>query len=196
MKSAIAGWVVATVLVLSGADRARAQEVSLFGQPGQVVLDADVRASFEYTNTTPPGGGDGASTTDVVLRPGLLYFVVPNVAIGASLGFESRETEGQSSTAFGAGPTLAFNVPLGPRVSMLPQLGLAYSHVTLEIGTQEVSGYVLAGGVGVPFLFHLAPHFFLGFGPSVAHTFVSRVEGQDGSTQLRFGLLAMFGGWL
>jgi hypothetical protein len=195
MKPLISSLTLAIVLLGIEASPSLAQDATPFGGQGQVVLDASTRASFQYANIEPPGGGDGQSSTEIALQPGLLYFVAPNVAVGGNLSFQTTDRGGRTTTLLGLGPVVGFNVPLGPRVSWLPQLGVAYQHQSLTVGAQEGDGYVIAIGASAPFLFHLVPHFFIGGGPSVSYTVVSRFEGEDAGKVTFFGLQVTIGGW-
>lgn len=196
MDKLITAVTLGTILAAAGAAQAQTA-AARFGAPGQLVIDATARGAFEYTSTNPPGDGPSSSITEVELRPGLLYFVANNFAVGGRLTFQSIDRGGPSTTVLGIGAVAGVNIPLGASVvSWMPQLGLEYQHVNLSQGAADVDGFAIVGSLGAPFLFHVAPHFFIGAGPSVAYTLVSEVEGMTAAKVVQFGLLAQIGGWL
>ena len=197
MHKLITAITLGTVLVATGGSSRAETAAARFGDRGHVVIAASARGVFQYTSTDPPGDGPSSSVTEVELSPGLLYFVADNFAVGGNLTFQSTDRGGPSTTALGLGAVAGVNVPLGASVvSWMPQLGLSYLHINLSQGAADVDGFAIVGSLAAPFLFHVAPHFFIGAGPSVSYTLVSEVEGMTAAKVVQFGVVAQIGGWL
>ena len=192
MKTAISSLLAAVTLF--AAAQARAQEVpaasGVFGEQGQLFFDANLGGSFVYEKVSFMDNSN--STTTIRLVPSLMFFLAPNIAVGGAVSFTRISDDNDSLTALGIGPAAGFNLPLSPLASLLPQLSLGYVHVS--DGTN--SGYQIAFSVLAPVLLHIAPHLFIGVGPSFTYSFISKVEGNDAPKTTNFTLGAVIGGWL
>jgi hypothetical protein len=151
-----------------------------FGVTGEWVLSVQ---SYNAGAATPSfflakqsGGG-----TSFSIRPGLDYFLGSAISVGGSVGL------GYSGgyTTVGLGARAGFNVVLTDRVTFWPTVGIAGAYTS----GNNTSSSTAALEVFAPFLYHAAPHFFLGAGP-----FVSYLVYGGPSTQ--YGLDFVIGGWL
>lgn len=169
----------------AGAERSGAAPFSInrgpFGDMGQFVFSmaGDGEFPFRYTKTK-------GSDWDLAFRPALDYFIQQSVSVGALLRFE--KSGGQST--IGLGLRAGLNVPLGNVVSLWVRGGLAYDHSSVNVGPSHSLTTLY---IGVPFLFHLVPHFFLGVGPffSLPLTDSQAMAAKDPT----FGLSAIVGGY-
>ena len=146
-----------------------------FGEAREWVLTAESGVSISSTRYSVQG-----SSSSVFADSGFDYFFVKNVSVGANVYVESDSSSGvaasgapytNSSTYFGLTGHFAVNVPLGPWLSLYPRsyLGVgggSYSDTSGSSTSQatETEAWV---ALYAPLLVHPAPHFFLGFGPSV-----------------------------
>jgi hypothetical protein len=138
----------------------------VFGGKSQLAISSDAGLSLSHTSIT---GGNGSSTS-LVLRPAIDYFVVENLSLGGFLGLEYTHAGGGNSTAFSIGPRVGYNIPLSNLLSVWPKVGFAYSHTNIDVsggGTGTSSANSLALNLFVPLMLHPAEHFFLGFGPAL-----------------------------
>lgn len=169
----------------------------LFGQAGQITFDANFRAAIEYEKQSGVSGSPEQSETSVVIQPSLLFFIAPNLAVGGAVSLVHVSSEGDNSvTGFGIGPAAAFNVPLSPKVSLFPSLGLFYLHNSWTVNGADFSGYDLGLSLAAPLLLHPVPHLFFGVGPHLSYEFVSKIEGDDAPKALNVGLFLTIGGWM
>src|SRR6266849_295419 len=162
-----------------------------FGARGQVVPFGGIGYSHS--------AGNGVSSDSVSLAPGALWFVDDDFALGLSAFFGyrslSQPTPAASTTrttSFGGTPMAAVALPLSERVAFFPQAGVSYSWQRVSVpepGFTQTSHSVILQGFA-PLLFIPAPHFFLGFGPSLSWI----VEGA-GSDTIAVGLGSQIGGY-
>jgi hypothetical protein len=139
----------------------------VFGDKGQITISSDAGLSISSKSIS---GVDG-STTTLILRPAIDYFVVNNVSVGGFVGLEYVKAGEAHSTTFAIGPRVGYNFAFSERFSFWPKLGFSYSNSNAS-GTPlppgaSVSGNHLALNVFAPVMFHPVQHFFLGFGPAL-----------------------------
>jgi hypothetical protein len=198
---------------------ASAQAQSKFGGQGQLVVSDDqplgIISSFGLVDPLPPNSTsaasfqfatltqNGGSGTSFVLSPAADYFVIPNLSLGAELlvGFLSpahpNGTNGVTDTVLGIAPRIGYNIPLSDNVSFWPKLFFGYTSISGSNNSGGANSVVL--GVFAPFLFHVAPHFFLGIGPNLSTQLSNnRTQGNAsiGAPEATvLGLQATFGGY-
>lgn len=185
------------VLSLNAAD--------LFGNAGQIVLSTNLDLDFVYTNIKPPGNGDSLGNTELRLVPALDYFIARNFAVGGAvlLMYETGKPMGvqQSQFAFGLAPEVGYNITISTKSSFFIKAGMSFVHVSNKLdspslGNVDTSGWKLGLMVSAPVVFHLAPHFFIGFGPAVSLDLISKVEGDAAAKTRTVGLMLDIGGWI
>lgn len=182
-----------------------AKSAPRFGDAGHLVITGAVGASVSFTT-------DGADTerTTASFSPGFDYFVAPQLSVGLAGGISAgnstaRLADGskyeRKATGFGLALRIGLNFNLSPLLSFYPRAWLAGSEESIDItiGTAprfERSETVATVGITAPLLFHLAPHFFTGFGPFARHD-VKR-DGAPGPENLETAVGAdlTVGGWL
>jgi hypothetical protein len=168
-----------------------------FGGKGQIAVSSDTGFSI---GTTSVSGVEG-STTTLVLRPAVDYFVGDYISIGGFLGLDYTSTPGGSSTTFSIGPRVGYNIPLSDRFSLWPKIGFAFASTSqkqddTELATGETvdsddeSNTSLQLNIFAPFIFHPVEHFFFGLGPA----FDLDLTGDNKATTIAARLA--IGGWL
>lgn len=168
-----------------------------FGGKGQVAISSDAGLSISNTSIS---GVDGSST-QLVLRPAVDYFVIDYLSIGGFLGLEYNSAPGGSSTAMSIGPRVGYNIPLSERFSFWPKVGFSFAStsqktdaVTLADGTtvnaSDRSSTSVQLNLFAPLMFHPVQHFFIGFGPA----FDLDLSGDNKATTIAARLT--LGGWV
>jgi hypothetical protein len=156
-----------------------AAAASNFGGAGAWVISMQ---SYNAGSATPSfffaKHASGGST--VFVQPGLDYFIGNGISVGGVVGL--IHSSGSTTVNFGA--RAGFNQGLTEHVSFWPTVGVdgSYNHTTTSTTTAQLE-------VFAPFLYHVAPHFFLGAGPFLSY-FVK------GGPDTQYGLDFVIGGWL
>lgn len=169
----------------------------IFGDRHQLAISSD--AGFSLTNTNV-SGGDG-STTTLMLRPAVDYFVIDSLSIGGFLGLDYTAPPGGSSTALSVGPRIGYNLRFSERFSVWPKVGLSFASTTekrdattLPDGTKvdptDTTNTSLQLNLFIPVMFHPVEHFFIGLGPA----FDLDLTGDNKATTLAVRLT--LGGWI
>jgi len=186
---------------------------SRFGDEGTMAFSGALSASFGHLGYS----SGGSSTTSVSIQPAFDYFSGPGFSEGITALFRySDSTSGIDITdkilTFGVTVAAGGNLWLGDRVSFWPKLylGVWQSRSTLSSpmgGSISVNGTPFPIGpateitenaafveVYAPFLFHLARHFFVGFGPDGYADIVHSANSID-NRRLFVGASSTVGGW-
>jgi hypothetical protein len=169
----------------------------IFGSKGQLAISSDAGISISNTSISDVDG----STTTLVLRPAVDYFVIDYLSIGGFLGLQYDSTPGGSSTAISIGPRVGYNIPLSERLSLWPKVGFSFASTSqsqddVELPTggtiegDDESSTSLQLNLFAPFMFHPVEHFFIGFGPA----FDLDLTGDNKATTIAARLT--LGGWL
>lgn len=170
---------------------------AIFGTKGQLAISSD--AGFELSNTSI-SDVDG-STTRLILRPAIDYFVVDYLSLGGFLGLEYLSTPGGSTTQFSIGPRVGYNIPFSESFSFWPKLGFSLASTSVEAEDTETPDGVIVPGeeesstslqlnIFAPVMFHPVEHFFLGVGPA----FDLDLTGDEKATTIAARLT--LGGWM
>jgi hypothetical protein len=167
----------------------------VFGEHGQLAIMGEAGALFTHTTVS---GASGSSTT-IVIRPAIDYFVIDHLSVGAFTGLEFSSAPGGSTTTYGIGPRVGYDIPLSERFSLWPKAGLSFNSSTIKHDAVTVAGFTspkssasntaLAFNLFVPVMFH-ANHYFAGFGPSLD----TDLTGSPKVTTI--AARAVLGGWL
>jgi hypothetical protein len=186
-----------------------------FGSKGQWVMMGESNglgiSSERFSNSSArffsAGGGIGIDT-----------FVIRNFSIGFDLeavyandqGYGASTLTETTSTEIGGGVRFGFNIPFGDSFSWYPRLTLGISSARSDTKVVSVSSLIdapavppsSASSIGpwedlyAPLLFQSVPHFVVGFGPRLRHTFaVTRGGPYDGSQSTVVGADFVVGGW-
>jgi hypothetical protein len=170
----------------------------VFGSEGQIAISSDAGLSISNTSIS---GVDG-STTSLVLRPAVDYFVIDYLSIGGFLGVQYDSTSGGSTTAISIGPRVGYNIPLSERFSIWPKIGFSFASTSQSTDDTTVPGGAvtiegddetntnLQLNLFAPVMFHPVQHFFLGFGPA----FDLDLTGDNKATTIAARLT--LGGWM
>jgi hypothetical protein len=147
-----------------------------FGDKGAWVFTfqtADSGSGYFLFHKTSGGG------STFQLNPGVDYFLAPSISLGGNISF----THDSGGNSFGAGVRAGYNLNINaaPAIGFWPMARFFVSH--------SPQSTVTSLGVLAPFLWHLAPHFFLGAGPDLN-------VGLSGPTYTEYGIDFMLGGWI
>jgi hypothetical protein len=183
-----------------------------FGEDGQVVLSNELVLDGRWTGYA----GSSSSSSGGALTAGLDYFAWSHVSVGAAFTVSSSTTTGidassnEPVTSRSSGASLSFrfgvDIPMGNAVSLWPRASLTFGGETLteqqEASQNENDEKITTVGLYAPILVHPAAHFFVGFGPSVAHD-LSRSISAGGPSSVSVpnpsnsaGAGLVVGGWL
>lgn len=209
--------IVTALLTADHEAHANESRAPRFGEPGETV----VTASSSIGISSEEFDRSDAKYFSAGFSPGADYFITRGVSIGLDVSLWYSYSRGYGAdgslvatktTTFLGGPRLGVNLPLGESVSFYPRL-TGYVEWR-QSNTGIVSGPSLSvpsspfgattttyAGPGVtlfaPFLIHLAPHFFIGAGPGVSHSFAraQAVEVDGGERTGVFGRVLVGGFW-
>jgi len=209
---------LAFAIVLLMSETASAQEspapapraTSGMGAQGQIVLAADL----PFMNSNPlfavirqsnsaANGSPSTSATIYAIAPSADYFVAPNVSLGGLIGIAhgSTSTAGSSNdtTTFGIMVRGGYSAQLTESLSLWARLGIGYSHTSTTSGGFDITLSTVPLVVEVPILWHPAPHFFIGAGPTLTTELSSSASAmgnsQDQSKTTDIGVTTMLGGY-
>lgn len=178
-----------------GAQTTPGSPVSVFGSKGQVAISSEAGATFERTSIS---GVDG-STTKFVLRPGVDYFVIDRLSVGAFVGIDYSSVANLSTTVFSVGPRVGYDIAFSDHFSIWPRAGLSFNSTKLKTDDEEVGGVSVPGSSSsndaiainlfAPILFH-TNRFFAGVGPALD----TDLSGDAKATT--FAVRVTLGGWV
>ena len=119
----------------------------------------------------------------LLIQPGLDYFIGNGISVGGVVGF-GYSTGSPATTSVILGARAGFNQGLNEHVSFWPTIGIdgSYTHNATSNSAAQLE-------VFAPFLYHVAPHFFLGAGPFLSYYV-------KGGPDTQYGLDFVIGGWL
>jgi hypothetical protein len=192
---------LSTFAIVATASSVALADDLVFGKSGQLAISSDANLSF--TSTSETGGGE--SNTVLLLEPAADYFVIDGLSVGGFVLLE-HESIGQGETTWGIGPRVGYNLAITDKFSFWPKLGFSYTSTSVTLATNGMGGTssgtesAFALTIFAPFLFHPAPHFFVGLGP-IFSTQLSNSESAggvsvDGAKATTFGLAFTIGGWV
>ncbi|HVV50813.1 MAG TPA: hypothetical protein VHO06_14200 [Polyangia bacterium] len=189
-------WAAATSVALLAAAPARAQELappaanasSNSGGFAPAAMPANFGAAGEWVVSVASfnGGASGSLVkqssggTSVGIQPALDYFLGNGISVGGLVGY----AYGGGISTVDIGARAGFNQALTERVSFWPTVGIVGSYQT----GNHVSSSAAKLAVLAPFLYHVAPHFFLGAGPFLSYLV-------KGGPDTEYGLDFVIGGW-
>ncbi len=179
-----------------GAHTTPGSAVSVFGNQGQVAISSEAGATFSHTSFS----GSDATSTSFVLRPGVDYFLIKRLSLGAFLGVDYQATQATSTTTFGVGPRVGYDIAFSDHFSIWPRLGFSFNSTTAKVKAQNLGGGVetlsasqsnsgLALNLFAPLLFH-TNHYFAGVGPALD----TDLSGKRKATT--FAVRVTLGGWV
>jgi len=121
--------------------------------------------------TNSPSG-----VSSVLIRPAVDYFLIDHLSLGAFTGVEYTGSPGGSTTTYGIGPRVGYDIPFSERFSLWPKAGFSFNSATVKVDSVNIGGIstpsssasnsALAFNLFVPVMFH-THHYFAGFGPSL-----------------------------
>lgn len=179
----------ALVLGLSCTRVGRAQEgPARFGDKRQVVITTDAAFSLSRTENSTRFAG---STTELLLRPAIDYFVIDRLSTGTFVGYQQSSDAIIKVNRFEVGARVGYAIPLSESFSVWPKLGASFSTGSarrFEDGTYTAWAGTL--DAFVPLQLHAAQHFIVGLGPALAFDFAGERKNTVYSVHLTLG------GWI
>jgi hypothetical protein len=192
-----------------------------FGSRGQTVLTAASGGANGAGISYESYSGSAATYFNASFEAGLDYFVVDHLSIGFDLSADYTNSTGYGadsslvstkSTSLEGGVRFGAELPLGETFSFYPRLtlGLVDSRQSESLvagSALSTAGDTVASPVTshvgpwinlfAPLLVHPTPHFFLGVGPRINHTFADTIGAPVGVSgqATRFGASFVLGGW-
>jgi hypothetical protein len=166
----------------SGGSVSASPAASSFGVAGEWVISMQ---SINAGSPTPSFlfAKQASGGSRLLIQPGLDYFIGNGISVGGVVGF--GYTSGSPNTiTVNLGARAGFNQGLNQHVSFWPTIGIdgSYTHNATSNSTAALE-------VFAPFLYHVAPHFFLGAGPFLSYLV-------KGGPDTEYGLDFVIGGWL
>jgi hypothetical protein len=157
-----------------------------FGAQGQFVASMGLSTQEHLFFHKQSGGG-----WQLGIQPALDYFVVPRLSVGGLVGYvHSSGGAGTGANSNGADVVAVagragFNLDITDKVGFWPLGGLSVQYQSVNHSSSTNTWLNLYA----PFLFHPAPHFFVGAGPS----FLFNLSGPMAN---QYGIDSFLGGWL
>jgi hypothetical protein len=153
-----------------------------FGAPGEWVLTMQTTfggtsGGFLFLHKASGGG------SEIAVHPAIDTFLTSNVTVGGVVGIDSVSG---GSTSLGLAARAGFNMNINGRVGFWPTAGVFATYTSNNDHTSSSSAGL---EIFAPFLYHLAPHFFVGLGPSFGISF-------NNNQQKDFGIDFVIGGWI
>jgi len=185
---------LATAAIKGGNDLGDRGVISPFGS-----------ASLSYSKNDDASGQSGASLTSAILSPGVLYFVIDDLAVGGNVVLATRKpSAGDATTSIGIGPEVAYHLRFNDTWSLFPSLGLDLTRESLPGGSlpgisASTTLVTFAMSLYVPVLLRTG-HFYMGFGPFLSRDLyahgTSAGSGFGVVKNTSVGLSTTLGGWL
>ncbi|HWA76221.1 MAG TPA: hypothetical protein VG937_27970 [Polyangiaceae bacterium] len=159
----------------------------VFGGKGQLAILAESGVVFSHTSIS----GTDASSTTVVFRPAIDYFVIDHLSLGVFTGVSYEKAAGASTTTYGIGPRIGYDIPFTARFSLWPKAGVSYNSTTLKIDAPSISdtNSAIALNLFAPVMFH-TNHYFVGLGPALD------LDLSGDAKATTFAVRLNVGGWL
>jgi hypothetical protein len=121
--------------------------------------------------------------SSLLIQPGVDYFIGNGISVGGVVGFGFASGT-PNTTTVKLGARAGFNQGLNEHVTFWPTVGIDGSYIHNNASSSTAALEVFA-----PFLYHVAPHFFLGAGPFLSYLV-------KGGPDTQYGLDLVIGGWL
>lgn len=180
-------------------DSAGETEEPAFGRPGQMVFwGGGATLLGERTGSTDYRSESSGSRVDIA--PSFGFFLSKLILLRAATHIWRQSDSVQTQYGFGLETGIGFNIPAGRVVSLLPEvrigIGWAQHDCFGYYDCSDQSNLEYWNAVGMPVLFHLAPHLFIGAGPAVTYTFAKSDFYEGAGNRLGLSLQGLIGGWL
>ena len=152
---------------------------------------------------------NGGSQVGFSLAPAADYFVIDNLSLGLEIlfGYDSFSPGSATTggvtvsppstnvTEYGFAPRVGYNIPIGSSLSIWPKVFFEHAGYSLGGGGKGYGNIQLLGAY-VPFLYHPAPHFYVGIGPNILTELGASSDGASSNSKITsYGLFASVGGW-
>jgi opacity protein-like surface antigen len=159
-----------------------------FGHAGQIVINTTFGGpQFAITSTTPGAALGYESNSEALfisINPSADYFLQENLSVGGSVGLATTLSDGADLLVVALRVRAGYNIPMNEKITVWPQLGLGIGHA--DIGIADTTFFEVA--INAPFLYHIAPNFYIGAGPGL-----TTILGDD--TSVTLGGSTVIGGY-
>jgi hypothetical protein len=159
-----------------------AQTTGGFGAPTQWVLTMSTTPTSGFVFVRKVSGG----SSEIALHPALDYFIADHISVGGVVGIDYVSGDA-GSTRIDLGARIGYDLNIQDRIGVWPMAGLLVSHVSDDANHSSNTATSLT--LFAPFLYHPAPHVFVGLGPSFQ-------LGLSGGDYKQYGLDFALGGWI
>jgi len=146
-----------------------APATATFGGAGQIAISGDLEAHLR-------------SGWELRIHPAADYFIIHNLSLGGVLGLTYTSGE-PSTTTVDLGARVGYNLAIAEQIGIWPRVGLFYAHTSRHPDSSSTAVLRLDAA----FLYHLAPHLFVGLGPY----FTQDIDGGGHG----YGIDSTVGGW-
>jgi hypothetical protein len=159
----------------------------------------DTGLLFSAGLTTFSLDGVDATRTALSLSPTLACFFVDHIFAQVSFQFDHVADEGGPTyTTLGGGLGIGYDVDLGTQTSLLPAVSVLLNTTDVNRPGVQDGSYSyreLLAVLTVHLLYHPAPHFFFGFGPSWSFSLQTKLSGKRAPSVSRVGADGIIGVW-
>ena len=185
-------------LGVAGTARGQAQgEDVAFGSTGQIAISDDLQLAATQLTVE----GSAVKPTDVELAPAADLFPAPGLSVGGQLiiGYtfvDQGDGTSRTSNQLGVFVRAGYAIALSSTASIWPRIAVGYRHSSGDVTTGlavTMSRVQLA--VQAPVLFRLAPHFFIGGGPTFSTDLSATQDGASVWKTTIIGLQSTLGGY-
>ncbi len=185
---------VAFASVMGFVATASAQDL---GEEGQLAISSDLQLSFTSTSTkaAAEGAEDPDSTTSITIQPAVDYFLMDSLSLGGAIGYQSTSQGDVKSSGILIGPRVGYAIPVGEGMAFWPKLGITYQTMSMDDGTNDMSGNKMSLDVFAPLAIQPAENFFVGIGPVVSMDLSSKIEDEDADKDTTIGITTQVGGY-
>ena len=176
---------VVASLTFALAEPARAGETGL-AVPGTVVVAGDLQVNAMRWSSSPGSGG-----TSISLYPSGDVFVAGGLSLGGAVGLTYQSYDlGFEIWGLGLSARVGYALRVADRLLLWPRAAAHYSMAFCDETCNDFDSWSIE--LSAPLVFDVAPHIFIGFGPSVLY-----IPAQDGtaSSMTSYGLRSVLGGW-
>ena len=211
-------WISGAAIVLScssvamAGDAAEPASLVRLGAAGQIVLSSDLAFSMTYTSlSAPTSSAHRDSIVTLVIGPAADYFLSTNISVGGTAQFIFIKQGSQDTTGLGIAPRVGVLFPMSDKLSFWPKVSLGYfqtstPNVVATTASTSLSNdppadngslthKVVQAGIFAPVTYELAPHFFVGLGPTLTIDLWAKEGRSSVDKATTFGIASVVGGY-
>jgi len=185
----------------AGAQSSSEEEEPSFGRAGQMVFWGG-GATFLGTRMEGKDSRESSTGSTVDIAPSFGFFLSKLILLRAATHIWRSSGSVETQYGFGLETGIGFHIPATRVVSLVPEVRLGIGWVQHDCfggyydSCSDDSNLQYWNSVGLPVLFHLAPHLFIGAGPAITYTFTKTDSYGGPGNSLSLSLQGLIGGWL